>query len=152
MEYRLYSFDQLDTRTLYEILAHRFEVFVLGQRCIYHDFDGLDQAALHLTARDEAGTLQGYVRLLPAGLQDEGHAEHSFGRLSVKEAARRQGVGGELARRACTLLTAPPGPRAVRIAAMAYLEHFSEGLGFTRQSDVFDKEGVPHVTMLYTAR
>lgn len=112
MEYRLYSFDQLDTRTLYEILAHRFEVFVLGQRCIYHDFDGLDQAALHLTARDEAGTLQGYVRLLPAGLQGEGHAAHSFGRLSVKEAARRQGVGGELVRRACALLTGPPGPRA----------------------------------------
>ena len=44
----------------------------------------------------------------------------------------------------------PAGP--ARIAAMAYLEHFYEGLGFTRQSDVFDKEGVPHVTMLYTAR
>ena len=33
---------------------------------------------------------------------------------------------------------------------MAYLEKFHTDLGFVRQSDVFDKEGVPHVTMLYT--
>lgn len=33
---------------------------------------------------------------------------------------------------------------------MAYLEKFYTDLEFVRQSDVFDKEGVPHVTMLYT--
>ena len=38
----------------------------------------------------------------------------------------------------------------MRISAMAYLEKFYTDLGFVRQSDVFDKEGVPHVTMLYT--
>lgn len=152
MDYRLYSFAQLDTRTLYDILAHRFEVFVLGQRCIYHDFDGLDQTALHLVARDGDGRVQGYVRLLPAVPGQDGRAEHSFGRLSVKEGARGRGVGGELVRRACAYLTGLEGQRPVRIAAMAYLEHFYEGLGFVRRSDVFDKEGVPHVTMQYAAR
>ena len=39
MRYQIDSFEELDTQTLYEILSHRFEVFVLEQRCIYHDFD-----------------------------------------------------------------------------------------------------------------
>ena len=32
---------------------------------------------------------------------------------------------------------------------MAYLENFYAKLGFVRTSDVFDIQGVPHVTMLY---
>lgn len=151
MHYQIYTFDQLDTQTLYELLAHRFEVFVIGQRAIYHDLDGFDQKATHLLAWDEQGTLQGYVRLLPAHLHYDGYDENSFGRLSVKESAREQGIGGELVRRACKWLTDNNDCKAVRISAMAYLENFYSNLGFRRVSDVFDKEGVPHVTMLYEA-
>ena len=50
MRYQINSFEELDTQTLYEILSHRFEVFVLEQRCIYHDFDPFDKTALHMTA------------------------------------------------------------------------------------------------------
>ncbi len=150
MRYQINSFEELDTQTLYEILSHRFEVFVLEQRCIYHDFDPFDKTALHMTAWDDAGNLVGYVRLLPAKLHYDGYEENSFGRLSVKASARHQGVGGELVRRACAWLTSHGSCPAVRISAMAYLEKFYTDLGFVRQSDVFDKEGVPHVTMLYT--
>ena len=80
----------------------------------------------------------------------DGYEENSFGRLSVKATARHQGVGGELVRRACAWLTSHGNCPAVRISAMAYLEKFYTDLEFVRQSDVFDKEGVPHVTMLYT--
>ena len=66
MRYQINSFEELDTQTLYEILSHRFEVFVLEQRCIYHDFDPFDKTALHMTAWDDAGNLVGYVRLLRA--------------------------------------------------------------------------------------
>ena len=151
MRYDFYTFDQLDTKTLYDILSHRFEVFVLGQRCIYHDYDAFDMTGIHLTARDDAGNLVGYCRLIPAEQHYEGYAEHSFGRLSVKESSRKAGVGGELVRQACRYLTALGDCRSVRISAMAYLEKFYTELGFQRVSDVFDKEGVPHVTMLYTA-
>mgnify|MGYP001025249054 FL=1 len=150
MRYQINSFEELDTQTLYEILSHRFEVFVLEQRCIYHDFDPFDKTALHMTAWDDAGNLVGYVRLLPAELHYDGYEENSFGRLSVKASARHQGVGGELVRRACAWLTSHENCPAVRISAMAYLEKFYTDLEFVRQSDVFDKEGVPHVTMLYT--
>ena len=65
MEYNIYSFDQLTTQQLYDMMAHRFEVFVLGRGDIYRDFDYFDQKAKHLIATDENGKIQGYVRLLP---------------------------------------------------------------------------------------
>ena len=44
MRYQINSFEELDTQTLYEILSHRFEVFMLEQRCIYHDFVALSSS------------------------------------------------------------------------------------------------------------
>lgn len=153
MTYQMYAFRELDTDTLYELLENRFEVFVLGQKCIYHDFDEFDRHPLtrHLVARDEEGHVVGYVRVLPAALHYDGYSENSFGRLSVREKMRRQGIGGELVRRACRWLCENGGCATVRISAMADQEKFYSELGFVRQSDVFNKEGVPHVTMVYTA-
>ena len=110
MQFSVYSFDELDTETLYEIIAHRMEVFVLGQGNIYRDLDGFDQKASHLLARDDAGALVGYVRLLPAALHYDGHAHNSFGRLSVKDCARGKGLGAELVRRACRRLAEDSQP------------------------------------------
>lgn len=143
------SFDQLSREQLYEILAHRAEVFILGQGNIYRDLDGFDQQAWHLCARDGDGVLQGYVRLLPARLHYDGYAENAFGRLSVRESARGRGLGRELVRRACDFLTQLGENPDVRISAMAYLEGFYQELGFVRTSDIFQIQGVDHVTMLY---
>jgi len=149
MTFRLYDFSQLDTGTLYEILAHRQEVFLLEQRNIYPDLDGWDQKATHLLARDREGKLQGYVRLLPAGCGYEKSGLPTFGRLAVKSGARKQGLGGELVRRACRWLLADSGGSEVEISAMAYLEKFYSELGFVRLSDVFEISGVPHIMMRY---
>lgn len=150
MKFVCYTFEELDKQTLYEILAHRQEVFVLGRRDIYRDLDGLDQKSLHLLALDEDGKILGYVRLLKAGLQDGGCGENSFGRLSVKEAARGQGLGRELVCRGINILLQDNGCQAVRISAMAYLESFYRNMGFRRVSEVFVISGVPHVAMRYT--
>lgn len=149
MTFDIYRFDQLDTQLLYDILAHRFEVFVLGRGDIYRDLDYFDQKALHMVARDDEGVIQGYVRLLPSELHYDGYAENAFGRLSVKNAARGRGLGSELVKHACDYLIANDQCKSVRISAMAYLEKFYGELGFVRTSDVFDIQGVPHVTMLY---
>ena len=141
MEYNIYSFDQLTNQQLYDMMAHRFEVFVLGRGDIYRDFDYF--------ATDENGKIQGYVRLLPSELHYDGYAENAFGRLSVKQDARCHGLGAELVRRACAYLIENDTCKLVRISAMAYLENFYAKLGFVRTSDVFDIQGVPHVTMLY---
>ena len=55
MRYQIDSFEELDTQTLYEVLSHRIEVFVLEQCCSYHDFDPSDKTALHMTSWDKAG-------------------------------------------------------------------------------------------------
>lgn len=151
MDYQLYTFEQLDKQTLYEILAHRQEVFVLGQRAIYRDLDGYDQQSLHLVARTDDGDLVAYVRLLPRQLCYDGYDANSFGRLSVRAHARSQGIGGELVRRACEILAEHTGSKHVRISAMAYLEDFYRSLGFVPASELFDKEGVAHITMDYGA-
>ncbi len=152
MQFQFYQFSQLDTQTLYEILAHRFEVFVIGQGNIYRDLDGFDQKATHLLAREEDGALLGYVRLLPSWLHYDGYAENSFGRLSVKESARGRGLGAQLVRMACRRLAEDTGDPAVRISAMSYLEKFYRDLGFERTSEEFTIAGVPHVTMLYPGK
>ena len=92
MEFNIYSFDELTTQQLYDMMAHRFEVFVLGRGDIYRDFDYFDQQAKHLIATDENGRVQGYVRLLPSELHYDGYAENAFGRLSVKQEARCHGL------------------------------------------------------------
>lgn len=150
MEFVCYTFDELDKQTLYDILAHRQEVFVLGRHDIYRDLDGFDQKSLHLLAVDEDGRIQGYVRLLPAKLHYDGYEENAFGRLSVKESVRGNGLGSELVRRGIDILLENNECQVVRISAMAYLEDFYRELGFERISDIFDISGVPHVAMLYS--
>lgn len=148
LEFKVYSFDELSKQMLYDILAHRAEVFILGQRAIYRDLDGFDQKARHMVAL-RSGKIVGYVRLLPAGLHYDGYEENVFGRLSVLESERGQGLGAELVCRACAALAELGDTPEVRISAMAYLEEFYGRLGFVRVSDVFDIQGVAHVTMLY---
>ena len=97
LEFKVYSFDELSKQMLYDILAHRAEVFILGQRAIYRDLDGFDQKARHMVAL-RGGKIVGYVRLLPAGLHYDGYEENVFGRLSVLESERGQGLGAELVR------------------------------------------------------
>ncbi|MDO5411481.1 MAG: GNAT family N-acetyltransferase [Lachnospiraceae bacterium] len=152
MQFRFYTFSELDTQTLYEILAHRFEIFVLGQGNIYRDLDGFDQKALHLVARDEDGVIQGYVRLLPADLHYDGYNANAFGRLSVKEGAREKGLGSQLVRLACEKLLQDNECKVIQISAMAYLEHFYQELGFVTVSEIFTIADVPHITMLYKGR
>ncbi|MDO4267525.1 MAG: GNAT family N-acetyltransferase [Eubacteriales bacterium] len=152
MEFECYTFEELDKQLLYDILGHRQEIFILGRHDIYRDLDGFDQKALHLLYRNAAGEIEGYVRLLPAGVHYDGYEEHCFGRLSVKEKARGKGLGSELVRRGIEILLKDSSCRQVRISAMAYLEDFYRELGFERTSDVFDISGVPHVTMLYTGK
>ncbi len=144
------TFAELDNQTLYEILAHRFAVFVLGQRLIYHDFDFRDQQALHLRALDEQNHLLGYVRLFPAGSREDVQNAHTFGRLSVREDCRHQGIGSALVREACRQLTEKNSSLPVEISAMAYLEQFYTELGFQRTSDVFLIEEVPHIAMRWS--
>lgn len=148
MLFQFYTFEELDTKTLYDILAHRSEVFLLEQKNIYCDIDGLDQNAVHLLATDHAGKIEGYARLFPARETLTEFSFSSFGRLSVRKDSRHQGLGKNLVLAACQWLFENSNCTVIQISAMAYLEDFYQKLGFDRTSEVFEIAHVPHVTMV----
>ena len=61
------TFDELGVRGLYRALRLRSEVFVIEQRCLYLDPDGLDEHAWHLQGLGQGAgpggdTLLAYAR------------------------------------------------------------------------------------------
>lgn len=142
------EFSELTLDALYAVLALRSEVFVVEQRSIYLDADGLDARCHHLlaTERSEGGPfLAAYLRVLPPGLKFE---EASIGRVVVSPRARRLGLGRELTAKGIAFVEAKyPGQR-IRISAQHYLLTFYEGFGFRAEGDVYDEDGIPHIEMV----
>lgn len=144
------AFAELTTRELYAMLALRSEVFIVEQRCVYLDPDGLDLDAHHLFgwSATEPETLVCGVRILGPGVS---YAEPSIGRVVTSPRFRGSGVGRVLMQRAmleCARLY--PG-QGIQIGAQQYLERFYAGLGFVTVSAPYDEDGILHVKMLRSA-
>ena len=105
----LYTFDELSRAALYELLALRQEVFIVGQSCLYLDADGVDLEALHLCGYNGAGELCAYLR---AFLSEGRTGEWKVGRVLVREDHRGAGLGERLMREVIAHLSAR-GARAV---------------------------------------
>jgi ElaA protein len=141
-------FDELGVRGLYRALRLRAEVFVIEQRCIYLDPDGLDEHAWHLQGVGQGvgggDELFAYARLLPPSIGD-GAAR--IGRVITAPTARGGGLGRALmsqALRECQKLW--PG-QPIELGAQAHLREFYGSFGFTPISDVYDEDGIPHIDM-----
>jgi ElaA protein len=144
LDWHWYTWAEFDAATLYELLKLRVAVFVVEQKCAYQELDGLDPQCEHLLVRDGAGTLIGYLRLLPPGLKS---AQPSLGRLLVAEGARSQGIARALAQegvRGCQIRYAE---HDIQIAAQQHLEAFYQSLGFVVASTPYLDDGIWHVDM-----
>ena len=113
MEWSLKHYSELNIDELYDILSIRSSVFVVEQSSIYHDVDGVDKTAIHLTARDAQG-ICAYARIMPP--EKEGGHSH-IGRICVRTDKRKGGLGRELVARALELSYAFPGAAGVAISA-----------------------------------
>ena len=133
------TFGELTTNELYAITQLRERVFVVEQRCVYLDADGVDLLSRHVWA-DEAGALRAYLRIVPAGMK---FVELSIGRVIIAPEARGTGLGKELMRRGIEGAAGAP----IRISAQAHLEKFYGDLGFVRASDPYDEDGIMHMEM-----
>ena len=137
-------FAELGVDNLYDALALRCRVFILEQGP-YLDPDGLDRQSWHLLGRDEASTLQAYLRIVDPGLK---YAEPSIGRVITSAEVRGTGVGRALFTegvRQCQVVW--PG-RGIRISAQAHLERLYGNHGFVRVGEPYPEDGIPHLEML----
>jgi ElaA protein len=147
-EWQWSAFGQLNVDDLYAMLAARQDVFILEQRCLYPDIDGVDRKAHHLLGwqtQDGERRLAAYLRCVPPGMKFE---EASLGRVLTTPAARGTGIGKQLVEEGIRRMEQRyPGGR-IRISAQLYLQRFYEGFGFRVTSDVYDEDGIPHIEML----
>jgi ElaA protein len=147
LQWEVKTFQQLTVEQLFEVLQLRVDVFVVEQRCPYPELDRFDRHAetRHLSGSDECGRLMAYARILPPGLS---FPEVRIGRFVVKGEARGKGVGHQLLRAALDFIQERWPGQAIRVSAQEYLQRFYAQYGFSRVSDVYLEDGIPHIEML----
>jgi predicted GNAT family N-acyltransferase len=118
----------------------RYEVFVDEQGVPRElEVDELDACALHLVAiRD--GQAVGTLRML-----DHGGAA-KIGRVAVRAAARRAGIGARLMDRAAAIAV-ERGFAEIVLHAQVAVTGFYRRLGYIEEGDLFDEAGIPHIAM-----
>ena len=141
-------FDALSVDDLYDALALRSQVFVVEQNCVFLDADGADRHSGHLLGRDDAGVLQGYLRIVDPGVK---FAEASIGRVITSEAARGTGLGHRLVAEGIARGAAAWPGQPIRIGAQSRLESFYARHGFVREGGDYIEDGIPHCEMLRKA-
>ncbi|MGN9913748.1 GNAT family N-acetyltransferase [Phytohabitans sp. LJ34] len=139
MEPHVASFADLDTRTLYDLLRLRVDVFVVEQKCAYPELDGRDTEpeTRHMwLSRD--GAPVAYLRILA---EPGGGAR--IGRVVVSPSERGTGASGRLMAAALEEI----GDRPSVLDAQAHLVRLYERYGYAVTGPEFMEDGIPHVPM-----
>ena len=141
MEKKLKKYNELTADELYDIMKLRVDVFVVEQKCHYHELDGLDKIAYHLWLEDSDG-IAAYLRILPPGAA---FGDPALGRgISAR---RRCVVGSVLLNEGIEAVRELYGALPITIEAQVYAKQFYEKAGFVQVSDPFDEDGIPHIRM-----
>ena len=121
-----------------EAQAIRYDVFVIEQNIpVELEWDEMDAQCLHAVAYDAQGAAVGTGRLLP-----DGH----IGRMAVRNAARGLGVGAAILQ-SLMQQARNRGDKAVKLNAQTSAEPFYARNGYSREGDVFEEAGIPHISM-----
>lgn len=138
MDFVSKSFDELTLRELHDLLKLRFDVFILEQRSLYPDIDGLDPESRHLLGLED-GRIEACARWY-----EEEDGVVRLGRIVVSPRCRGGGTGSRLLREVLTRI----GGRPVRLHVQEHLARFYESFGFQTEAGPFDEDGIPHLVML----
>ena len=144
VEWKWQQFSHLSGHELYQILRSRQQVFIVEQRCIYLDADQLDMSAWHLSGIDSAGNLVAYLRVVKPGKK---YAEPAIGRVLTCSNSRGEGIGYQLMEIGIEQTTRQFPKQGIRISAQAHLQQFYTNLGFSKVSEVYLEDNIPHVEM-----
>jgi ElaA protein len=131
--------DEITVAQLYPLLVLRSEVFVVEQKSLYQDLDGLDllPTTTHLWWQP-ADSLDGYLRLLrdPDGT-------HRIGRVCTTKRTRGTGLGALLMKAAMEQI----GDEAAVLEAQTYAQRFYARFGFVVTGEAYVEDGIEHITM-----
>jgi ElaA protein len=140
MNFKAKFFDELATLELYRIVQARTEIFLLEQRIICQDFDGVDLNALHCFLEQD-GKVMAYLR----AYRVEG-GDVKIGRvLSITHGI---GLGTKLMQQSIGAIREKMGDGSIVLNAQQHAEGFYAQLGFKVASPVFMEECIPHVKMV----
>jgi len=136
-------FNELSTKELYSLLQLRSDIFVVEQKCIYNDLDGLDELAYHLLNKIDDEVI-GYARILPPHTR---FTNASIGRLVVSKNHRFKGIARQLMNEAAQWISDEWQVDCIQISAQKYLKEFYRSLGYQIISDEYLEDGIPHLKM-----
>ncbi len=141
------TFSELNTNELYDLLKLRIDVFVVEQCCFYADIDEYDR---HPQTRHvfcyQNGVMVAYLRILPKGVTYEHYV--SIGRVVTAQSARGTGLGHALISAGLSICAQNFPQEQLKISAQEHLETFYNQHGFTRVSEMYLEDDIPHIAML----
>lgn len=147
IDYQWFSYEELTTDLLYEILRLRQDVFVVEQNCVYQDADGVDQKSYHLIAHADQGSndIVAYLRVI---IPTEHDCFPKIGRVLVTFSARGKGFGKAIMEEAVRKITDDFPASEIHISGQCYLQEFYQDLGFLKASEPYDEDGILHIDMV----
>ena len=133
------TFDELTTAELYEIVRARTEIFLLEQKIICQNFDGIDYDSLHCFL-EKGGKVVAYLRAFSTR---DGAVK--LGRvLSITHGV---GLGGKLMTLSLPEIERKWQGARITLHAQTHAQGFYEKWNFATTSAEFLEEGIPHITM-----
>jgi ElaA protein len=136
------TFEQLNTKELYQIIQLREKVFIVEQECYYLDADGKDDVSWHLMLHS-GDNLIAYLRILPPGIS---YKTPSIGRVVVDNDYRKKGYAIDIMKIAMNFLDEKYNI-GITISAQMYLNKFYSELGFKNVGEEYLEDGIPHIKM-----
>ncbi len=140
MNFKVKFFNELTAYELYEIVRSRTEIFLLEQKIICQDFDGVDYESLHCFIEDR-GRVVAYLR----AFRKEGDVIKIGRVLSLRHGI---GLGRKLMEESIPKIKEKLGNGDIMIHAQEYAAGFYEKFGFIPCSSVFMEEGIAHIAMV----
>ncbi len=138
---------------VHSLLRLRQQIFIIEQKCIFPEIDGLDPRCMHLLAVDKSSKGQEVLaaaRIVAPGI-DPDHAEQgdrpAIGRVVTSARLRGQGIGRELMVQAIDFCRQEFSAKPIYLNAQLYLKSFYQDLGFVQFGDEYEEDGIPHICM-----
>lgn len=144
MKLKVKKFDKLSVNELYDLLQLRQQIFVVEQKCIYQDADGVDKDCLHLLGYINK-KIVGYARIIPADII---YKTPSVGRVVIDEKYRGKGYAYKIMNESIKIAIQKFAAKKITISAQVYLKEFYKKIGFKPFGSVYLDCDLPHLKMI----